>query len=337
MAKLHKQYPLKDRLRRIRHRVEFWGMCALAKRIPRMRRSRVLRLAKIVGRVGYFFDRRGRRLAEANLDAAIEHGGLDLKGRTVDSVIRDGYNSFARNFLDLFWFTGLTPEELWQWVEFDNCEPLIAARENRSGGIMLTSHFGSFEWSSLIVGHMGLHLKIVARDFRNSLLNSVFKDARECSGQQVYNRDRVALRLLRALRSGSHIAMLPDLAVQPDSVASPVVMFGIPSFLTAMPAELSLRFGAPIYTTICEPLDDGRVRLRTLKVLNADACDSGNEDHAVRTQRLTQEIWDSFEVEIQRRPECWLWMYKHWRHREAASDKLKEFTSVPDTAVRRAA
>ena len=32
-------------------------------------------------------------------------------------------------------------------------------------------------------------------------------------------------------------------------------------------------------------------------------------------QDITQQIWDTFEKAVRRRPECWIWMYKHWRYR----------------------
>jgi lauroyl/myristoyl acyltransferase len=32
------------------------------------------------------------------------------------------------------------------------------------------------------------------------------------------------------------------------------------------------------------------------------------------TREMTQRVWDNFEKAIREHPECWLWMYKHWRY-----------------------
>src|SRR6056297_2905582 len=78
-------------VRRSRHHFEFWGMCCLAEGVPRLSRSWVLRLATVAGRLAYWIDGRGRRLAYENLSLAVSEGGLDLAGRSSRQVVRACY------------------------------------------------------------------------------------------------------------------------------------------------------------------------------------------------------------------------------------------------------
>jgi Kdo2-lipid IVA lauroyltransferase/acyltransferase len=316
MTSFRKRFISDTRVKRIRHRLEFWAMSAIARLLPRMRRSWVLWLAAIIGWLAYKVDLRGKKIAFENIEMAIRHGNLDLQGQSKTQLVQACYSNFSRNFLDLFWFSRLTPETFRQWVELDGEHVLEELCQHEGGGILLTPHFGSFEWASLVVGFMGLSLHIVARDFRNPLLNSVFTKARECSGHKVHHRDRVTLRLLRALHRGSNVAMLPDLPVPSHSAAAPVRMFGIPTFLSVIPAELSLRCSAPILAAICEPLPNGRVRLKILKVLQPMNRSTTELENRIA---LTQQVWDLFEEEIRRRPAYWLWMYRHWQFKDKAS------------------
>lgn len=310
MPGLKKQLFNNSRLRQIRYRAEFWGMRGLADMIPRLSRRNSLKLATAIGWAAHKVDRRGRRLAERNLNSARQTGRLEINDSDVQPIISDCYQNFARNFIDLFWHARINSENLAEWIDFEGAEALDLIRESPRGGILLTPHFGSFEWSSLIVGLLGIKLNIVIRDFRNPLVKSVFTGARQANGHQVCDHERVALRLIRSLHRGTSVAMLSDLAVPPQRAATSVNMFGKQTTLTTLPAELAIRCSSPIVAAICEPLPLGRAKLKIVKVIDPRLDDTSSPDLA---KQYTQAIWDAFEAEIRRRPDCWLWMYKHWR------------------------
>ncbi|XZE53698.1 lysophospholipid acyltransferase family protein [Planctomycetaceae bacterium SH139] len=310
MPGLTKQLFKNNRLKHIRHRIEFWGMRGLADLIPCLSRRNSLKLATAIGWAAHKVDRRGRRLAERNLNSARQTGQLEIHDSDIQPIIRDCYQNFARNFIDLFWHARINAENLAEWVDFEGAEALDLIRDNPRGGILLTPHFGSFEWSSLIVGLLGIKLNIVIRDFRNPLVKAVFTDARQANGHQVCDHERVALRLIRSLHRGTSVAMLSDLAVPPQRAATSVNMFGKQTTLTTLPAELAIRCSSPIVAAICEPLPHGRAKLKIVKVVDPRLDDTSSPELA---KHYTQTIWDAFEAEIKRSPTCWLWMYKHWR------------------------
>ncbi len=302
----------------IRNRIEYFVIGTLVVTVRRIPRRWGLWFAAGVGRVAYHADRRGRRVARENLALAIRHGGLDLRGRRPAEVIRDCYANFARNFLDLFWFSGLSHEQMARWVDLEGVDKIHSESQGRGDGIRaarihLTPHFGIFEWASLVIGCHGTHLKIVARDFRNPLLTMLFRSAREKSGHLVMSRDGVMLKLLRSLRGGQDVAMLPDLSVVPQGAATVINMFGVPASVTALHVELARRSSALLVAAVCEPLCDGRAKLRILEVFHPPL-EQRRDGRSVGCP-VTQRIWDLFESEIRLRPECWLWMYKHWRYR----------------------
>lgn len=305
--------PVKKRSRtllRVRHLVEYWLLTTLAWVIPRLSRGVVLAVSRSIGNLAMRGDRRGRKLGLKNLRLAVERGGLDLGGRTAEEVLRACYQNFARGFLDLFWFSRLTAETLGDWVEIENEHHIRKLLRDDRGAIFLTPHFGNFEWSSLIVGFRGLKLDIVAQDFKNTRLTEVFRRAREHSGHRVLSRDGAMLKLLRAVKQGRNIAMLPDLNIPPQGLASVLQVFGSPAYMTSIHAEISSRCGVPMFVAVCEPLPDGRARLRVLDVISAEP--SADTESRART---AQRVWDRFEAAIRERPELWLWMYRHWRYR----------------------
>ncbi len=307
-------------VRRSRHRCEVWGLKCLARGIPRLSRPWVLRLATVAGRTAYWMDGRGRRLAYENLSLAVSEGGLDLAGRSARQVVLACYANFARTFIDLFWFAGRTAEQAREWIVIEGAERFERVASRGDAAIYVTPHYGSFELSSLAVGFFGVPLNVVAREFKNRRLTEIFRRARESSGHTVHNRDGVMLKLLRMLRDHRSIAISPDLCVPPQGAATLIESFGIPASVTALHVELAKRCSVQIVAAVCEPNADGKATLRILEVFDPPPAESQRGSRRRRCE-MTQRIWDRFETLVRRRPEMWLWMYRHWRYRPTdASD-----------------
>ena len=321
MIGLLRQGSLKRVLRTARYRCEYWGMRCLAGGIPLLSRAWALRLAKVGGWVAYWVDARGRSLAMENLSLAIKHGHLDLRGRNPKEVVLACYGNFSRNFIDLFWYANLSPEQVRQWAEVEGGDEIADLAKADSGAIYLTPHYGSFELASLVVGYLGLPLNIVAQEFRNSPLTDVFRRARESSGHSIHSRSGVMLKLFRMLRDGKRVAMLPDLSVPPQGAATLIQLFGIPASVTSLHVELAKRCSVPIIAAVCEPCENGKSRLRILEVFDppAEELQCGS---LLKRCEMTQRIWDCFAKVIHRRPELWLWMYRHWRYRPPETDAM---------------
>ncbi|TVQ01510.1 MAG: hypothetical protein EA381_05005 [Planctomycetaceae bacterium] len=311
----------KGPLQRLRHRFEHVALRGMAWAIPRLSRARVLRLADRIGSIALRLDRDGRQRGLQNLEAAVRHGGLDLRGRHPDEVMRDCYQNFARGILDLFWFSRLTPETMGDWVEIEDEARLRGLLETDQGAIFLTPHYGIFEWCSLVMGFRGLRLNIVAQDFANPSLTDLFRRAREHSGHRILSRQGAMLKLLREVKRGGFVAMLPDLNIRPQGVASEVNMFGLPTYLTSVHTEIAQRCQTPMFVAVCEPLADGRAKLRVLDVIRVRP--DADRETVVQT---TQAVWDHFEEAIRQRPELWLWMYRHWKYgpSETPSDRATD-------------
>jgi len=288
------------------------SMLVIAELLPRLPRRVVLAIARGIGSFVYRFDHRGRALGLNNIELAMQQGGLDLKGRTPEQTLLACYQNFARGFLDLFWFSRLRAETLDRWVVIENESSILQSIRSDRGAIFLTPHYGIFEWASLIVGFRGLHFDIAAQDFKNQALTQIVRRAREHSGHRIVSRQGAMLKLIRAVKAGGSIAMLPDLNVVPQGAASGIDVFGIPACMTAAHVEISRRCGVPMFIAVCEPLEDGRAILRVIDVISAS-----DENANLSRTELTQAVWDRFESTIRQRPELWLWMYRHWRYKPA--------------------
>lgn len=276
---------------------------------PLLSRKACYHLAQVTGTLAAHLDRHGRRVALANLTAAF---GQTKSAEECRGIVRESYQHFARTMLDLFWSPRLTRENFSRYVDFENLEPWLAEVRPGDPFILGCYHYSNFEWLSLAGGFLGYPSAIIAQEFKNPLLDPLFKNLREQSGHEMVSRDGAIIRLYKALRRKRGVAILVDLTIPPKIPTVAIDCFGLKTSVTFAHAWLHLRSGAPIIMAHCEPLSGGRYRIVFHQKLAFEPGASLKE--------IAQSCWDQFEPYVRQNPAPWLWMYKHWRYRPAAAD-----------------
>lgn len=263
----------------------------------------ILTLARGIGSVAYFLDARGRQTALENLRVAFQ-SKYTLADRK--RIARQSYQVFARTFLDLFWSAALTQETWPKYVTITMHDPNAEAQARETGGVWVTPHFGNFEFVSLIWGFRGIPFTVVAQDFQNPSLTAIFKKLREHSGHTVISQENAMLRLMKALKRKGHAGLLTDLNIPPGKASTAIRCFGLLTCVPTLHVQLAMRLGLSIMTGVARPLEDGRCEVSIFEALRPQSEDD--------VTAITQRVWDHFEKAIREHPECWLWMYKHWRY-----------------------
>ncbi|MBS0659547.1 MAG: lysophospholipid acyltransferase family protein [Verrucomicrobia bacterium] len=301
---------MKRRWKRIRYRLEAWGVALVAWALPKLPRRALWSIADLAGTLFHRFDARSRRIALENLRCAFPH----LSERRRELIARGAARNFARTFLDLFWAPNLVPEAGRPWLRFEGVEEMRTSRERSGGAIFCSAHFGNYEWASLATGFVGARVLVVAQEFKNPALDRFFNDLRELSGHRITPRTQAMLKMLRAVKGGREgwagAGLLADLTLPPDQTATVLRAFGgLRKCVPVLPALLSERTGAPIVLASGFPQRDGSCRVVFHPPLEPSP-------GASRTE-LAQRFWDLCEQVIRRRPSLWLWQYKHFRYRPA--------------------
>ena len=301
--------------KKLRHKLEWLVVATMAAVIPRLPRMGCVRLAEGLGAVFYAFDRRGRAVALANIEAAF--GDTYTAGER-DEIARKSIQTLARNFFDLFWAKNLTAENFTQYIDVVGPKPWESSSEDgKLGRLLFCQHFGCFEWGSMAPGFCGVSMPLVAQEFKNPALGPIFDRCRQTSGNVVVPRSGAMLRLVKHLKRGGIAGMLFDLTLRPDMPSVVVDVFGMKMCVTLMHAMLRKRLGVDMVAGASYPLDDGRVRLEFTSI--DDISDQADE------LEIVQRVWDHFDPIVRRNPELWLWNYKHWRYKPTASTQAYPF------------
>ena len=305
---------MRRRWKRFRYRLEWIGLGFAARVVPLLPRGLCLRFARFLGFLMSIFDRHGRDVALANLEAAFG-GQLSTEDRR--KIARQSFQHFAQAMLDFLWSPRLTRENFSRYIDLQNFDETVRAGGPERSIMIACYHYSNFEWLSLACGYLGLAGTIIMQPFKNSLLDPIFKTLREQSGHQLVPREGGIIRLYKVLRRKGRTALLVDLTVPPTQGAVAIDCFGLKTSVTSAHAWLHERTGVPVIPAHCEPLPDGTYRL----VFHPQIEKTSGMDH----QQFAQACWNSFEPYVRKNPSPWLWMYKHWRYRPANAQRPYPF------------
>jgi Kdo2-lipid IVA lauroyltransferase/acyltransferase len=305
---------MRSRWKRIRYRLEWLGLVLAAKLIPLLPRKACHLMAKVGGSLMPILDRHGYQVAVSNLEVAF---GDEFSSKERRKIARQSFQHFALTMVDLFWSPRLTLDNFSRYIEWQNFEETGPDTRAKRSVIIACYHYSNFEWLSLACGFLDLKGTIIMQEFKNSLLDSIFKKLREQSGHIFISRERSLVRLFKALRRKRSTALLIDLTVPPTQGAVSIDCFGLKTSVTSAHAWLHEQTGAPIIPAHCEPLADGRYRIIFHRKIDNTA--------GMTHQQIAQACWDSFEPYVRKSPAPWLWAYKHWRYRPANANQAYPF------------
>jgi lauroyl/myristoyl acyltransferase len=295
--------------KKIRYRLEWLALAAVAKIIPLLSREACYRLGQIIGALAAKFDRRNHRVALSNLEAVF--GDTLSPARRVE-IARESYQHFARTVIDLFWSPSLTKENYSRYIDVENLE--LVQEEMKAGHpiIFACCHYSNFEWVAIAANFFGVQSALVTQEFKNPLLDAIFVSLRESSGQRVIPRAGAVFQLYKTLHRRGHVAILTDLTIPAQLPTVAIDVFGMKTSVTFAHAWAHRRVGATVINVHCEPLPDGRYRIVFHPRIHFPA--------EASFQEMAQACWDRFEPFVRANPAPWLWMYKHWRYRPATAD-----------------
>lgn len=305
------------RWKAFRYKLEELGCRLLASAIPRLSRRSCVRLAEALGTVAYLADRRGRAVALSNLECVF---GDRFSPAEREALARASYQNFLRTMLDLFWSARLTPQNFREYLHlegFDELKQRLAGR--KEGAVFFCVHQGNWEWASLAFGFLGLQTSIVAENFKNPSLTTIFSAQREVSGHKIIPQENSVVRLLKVVKRGGWAGLLIDLSLRPSQAATILQAFkgeggtseGIEMCVPLLHAVLAQRAGAMLIPVETEPLPDGTCRVCALPPVEWP--------EGASLQEIAQHCWNPFEPILEARPAEWLWPYKHFRYKPAAA------------------
>ncbi len=292
------------------HRLEYdalRGFFALCRSVPE---RNAFSIGRALGDFLYDWVRIRRDVALANLRASFPEKSED----EIRGIARACYRTFAQTVVDFARLPRLSREELLRGAEITGREHLDAVVGSGKGAILLSGHFGNWEWMGSLFPAMGYPTRVVVGEQRNRPVGALMNRIRSEMGVGVLSAEKDLRGIMQALRRREFVAMVADQDAGRDGIF--VDFLGRPASTAVGPVRLARRFDVPILMGFGIRLPDGRHRLELESpiVIPRDM----PEEEALRAYT---SLWSrKLEDRVRRFPDHWFWMHRRWKTRPDAVD-----------------
>ena len=230
-------------------------------------------------------------------------GGDPARSR---ALARRSFAYYVVYLVDFLRFGTMSPGDVLKRVDFDEWSRIDEERAG-NGIIMVTMHFGNWDFAGAAIAEHGVPISVVADTFAHRGTNDLIIGAREGLGMHIVPADRMATGILRALRSDDVVALLIDIPQGQSGVE--VESFDGTVSVPDGPARLALRTGAVLMTGGVVRLGPTSPRFEGMAKRVPFAA-SGDQERDVRD--LTQATMRQLEEMVRRNPDQWYIFRSLW-------------------------
>jgi len=263
----------------------------------------------------YALDDRHRRIALRGLTLAFPE--KDLKER--NAIARSAFRNLARVAAEFFSLPCLNEKNFTRYITFEGLENFQKAYEKEKGILILTAHFGNWEWMAALFPLQSHHpVHVVVRPLDSRFLDSMVEQLRMRTGNQAIPKQKAMGQILRLLKAGEIVGILLDqnMAWQEGVF---VDFFGEKACTNTGMALLALKTGTPVLPAFNIRQKDGRYRVVIEPEIPLVRTGDKERDVMENTQRFTQII----ERYVRNYPDQWLWLHQRWKTRPWQAGRAK--------------
>jgi KDO2-lipid IV(A) lauroyltransferase len=227
----------------------------------------------------------------------------------IKQVAFGSYNSFAISLIEILSIPWMNKQEIIKSIKCSNIELAKEKYNENKGMILLTAHFGNWEFMALSLGlQMGIPLSVVVKPQRNSYVTTWLNSMRCIWGNRVVPLGITIRQVYKELKNKNVVAMVADQRGPSDGVR--VKFFSRKTSVYSGPAVLALKTKAPILYAISVRQPDFSYTTEFIEINTDDLPESEDDKILVLNQRMS----DYLESYIRLHPEQWLWMHKRWKY-----------------------
>ena len=254
--------------------------------------------ARLLGLFVFDVLRIRRRVTLENLTHAL---GDRYSARELVRIARESYRQMAMTFAEILILPRLK-KRMREIVNTDEFQPLMDAYRKGRGVILVTGHYGSWEFAGATVTSQGVPMTAIGKTQANRFVDGFLNSRREYMDIGVVSKGASVKKIVQALRNGETIALVSDQNAGKRGVFVP--FFGRLASTPRGAAQFTIKYRAPLVLMACERTTDGQYHFLSEELSVGD-----NET----VESLTARITAGLEKIIRRHPEQYFWMHRRWK------------------------
>ena len=229
--------------------------------------------------------------------------------KKIRNIAYNAYKSFLTAFIEILYLPKISRQGLEAAVNCPNKELIETKFKEEKGVILLSAHFGNWEYVAASVAlQLNLPFSVVVKPQRNPYVSDWMNNVRTRWNNDIVSLGLSIRKIYQTLKEKKIVAMVADQRGPQESIK--VEFFGRKVSVHVGPVVLALKTGAPILYGIPVRQKDNSYKI----VMHEISKDNLPEDDEEKIIELSQRHTAYLESFIREYPEQWLWMHKRWKH-----------------------
>jgi KDO2-lipid IV(A) lauroyltransferase len=263
-----------------------------------------LLFGKCFGLIFYLIDSRHRRFVSINLKFAYgkEKNERQLRALTLSNFLEFGMIGFE--WIRIIGLTKTGLDKLKGHIHLEGEEHLIAAKKKNRSVILLSAHFGNWEYAHLYFADTFNRLNFIVRRIGNPLIEKERVANNQRFGVNILYKENGLRPAIKNLKKGEDLVMFPDRKADLRE-GIPCLFFKQKTSTTPLIYSLAKKYRIPIVPMfIFRTKDIMDHRIVFFPELNIEG---------MNKTEVTQRQNDIIEKAIREYPAQWLWIHRKWK------------------------
>lgn len=233
----------------------------------------------------------------------------NLSEKEVLDLAYKNYKSIAITLVEILTIPLLTEESIKKIVFCDNIELLKDTVAENKGVILMTGHYGNWEYSAIGMGVLSsVGISIIVQKQRNDYVDEFINNGRKRFGNKTVPLGVSIRNIYQELLNKNVVALIADQKGPENGVK--INFFNTEVTAISGFATLAIKTKVPIIIGFGVRHEDNTYHLHLEKL----SVDNLPEGLAEQERELTQRHAVVLEKYIRMAPEQWFWMHNRWKY-----------------------
>jgi Kdo2-lipid IVA lauroyltransferase/acyltransferase len=233
----------------------------------------------------------------------------DSDNSEINRIAFKCYRNFVISLIEILYMPNMSKEEIIDILPAGNSDLIKNKYEEGKGVILLSAHFGNWEYIAASVGaRINIPLYVVVKPQRNPFVNDWMNNVRTRWINKIVPLGVSIRQIYKEIKNKNLVAMIADQRGPFEGIR--VKFFGIDTAVYSGPAALALKTGAPIVYGLAIRQPDYSFKVVFEEINLSDLPETEEEKIISISQRHTAFL----EGYIRKYPEQWFWMHKRWKY-----------------------
>jgi KDO2-lipid IV(A) lauroyltransferase len=224
------------------------------------------------------------------------------------AIVRRSYRNLADTLMESFWGFGASAEAIKKRVTIENAELAIDYIVAERSVVLLTAHYGNWEWLSLAAGaHFRVIIDVVYQPQRVAAFDSFLREARGRFGSRFIPRKDFVFDLMSRADKSRIYALIADQTPKGKDPKQWTRFLNQDTAFFTGAGKIAQFLDATVLYVSMRRVRRGYYSVRLSEI--------GAPPYGEGTDTLIVERYaHSLEQDIRRSPADWLWLQKKWKY-----------------------